>query len=112
MVDEADRLFDMGFVADLRWIMRRLPPYSRRQSMLFSATLGYRVLELTYEFMNLPQKVSMEAKQVTVEQVTQELYHCGHQEKMSPFIGAFQAGNVVAGHDLHEHPPRGGLAGL
>ena len=90
VVDEADRLFDMGFVADLRWIMRRLPPYSRRQSMLFSATLGYRVLELTYEFMNLPQKVSVEAKQVTVEQVTQELYHCGSHEKLSLLLGLFK----------------------
>lgn len=90
VVDEADRLFDMGFVADLRWIMRRLPPYSRRQSMLFSATLGYRVLELTYEFMNLPQKISMEAKHVTVEQVTQELYHCGRHEKLSLLLGLFK----------------------
>jgi len=87
VVDEADRLFDMGFVADLRWILRRLPPYNRRQSMLFSATLGYRVLELTYEFMNLPQRVAVEAQTVTVEQVTQELYHCGHREKLNLLLG-------------------------
>ena len=87
VVDEADRLFDMGFVADLRWILRRLPPYNRRQSMLFSATLGYRVLELTYEFMNLPQRVAVEAETVTVEQVTQALYHCGHREKLNLLLG-------------------------
>ena len=87
VVDEADRLFDMGFVADLRWILRRLPKYDRRQSMLFSATLGYRVLELTYEFMNLPQKVSVEKDIVLAEQAEQELYHCSHGEKLNLLLG-------------------------
>ncbi len=87
VVDEADRLFDMGFVKDLRWILRRLPPYERRQSMLFSATLGYRVVELTYEFMNLPQEVSVAPDMRTVEEVTQELYHCGSREKLSLLLG-------------------------
>ena len=52
VIDEADRMFDMGFIRDLRFILRRLPPYERRQSMLFSATLNWRVMELTYEYMN------------------------------------------------------------
>ncbi len=90
VIDEADRLFDMGFVADLRWILRRLPPYDRRQSMLFSATLGWRVLELTYEFMNLPQKVSVRSEQRTVEQVTEELYHCSSSEKFNLLLGLLQ----------------------
>src|SRR5262245_25730796 len=54
VLDEADRMFDMGFIADIRWILRRLPPPEARQSFLFSATLSFRVLELTYEFMNNP----------------------------------------------------------
>ena len=87
VVDEADRLFDMGFVADLRWILRRLPKYDRRQSMLFSATLGYRVLELTYEFMNLPEKVSMDKDVVLAEQAEQELYHCSRSEKVNLLLG-------------------------
>jgi ATP-dependent RNA helicase RhlB len=87
VVDEADRLFDMGFVQDLRWILRRLPNYRQRQSMLFSATLGWRVLELTYEFMNLPQKVAVQKDTRTVEQVTQELYHCSSDEKLSLLLG-------------------------
>src|SRR5881396_39027 len=52
VIDEADRMFDMGFIADLRFILRRLPPHEKRQSFLFSATLSFRVLELTWEFMN------------------------------------------------------------
>ena len=87
VIDEADRLFDMGFVADLRWIMRRLPDYKRRQSMLFSATLGYRVLELTYEFMNLPQEVTVEADTRTVKEADQALYHCGAHEKLNLLLG-------------------------
>jgi ATP-dependent RNA helicase RhlB len=87
VVDEADRLFDMGFIQDLRWILRRLPNYRDRQSMLFSATLGWRVLELTYEFMNLPQKVSVQKDTRTVEQVSQELYHCSSGEKLSLLLG-------------------------
>ena len=54
VIDEADRMFDMGFIADLRFILRRLPPPEKRQSFLFSATLSFRVLELTWEFMNNP----------------------------------------------------------
>lgn len=87
VIDEADRLFDMGFVADLRWIMRRLPHYDQRQTMLFSATLGWRVLELTYEFMNMPQRVAIEKDTRTVEQVTQELYHCSTPEKINLLLG-------------------------
>src|ERR1700720_3149068 len=44
VLDEAERMFDLGFIADIRYILRRLPPPERRQSMLFSATLSYRVL--------------------------------------------------------------------
>src|SRR5436309_15615914 len=43
VLDEADRMFDMGFIADIRWILRRLPPPEARQSFLFSATLSFRV---------------------------------------------------------------------
>ena len=57
VIDEADRMFDMGFIADLRFLLRRLPPYDQRQSMLFSATLSYDVMELAYEHMNDPIKV-------------------------------------------------------
>ncbi len=87
VIDEADRLLDMGFIADLRWILRRLPPYHQRQSMLFSATLGYRVIELTYEFMNLPERVSVGGEARTVEQVEQVLYHCSSTERTSLLLG-------------------------
>ena len=65
VIDEADRMFDMGFIRDLRYILRKLPAFEKRQTMLFSATLSHRVMELAYEFMNLAEKVSIEPEQVT-----------------------------------------------
>jgi len=87
VIDEADRMFDMGFIDDLRFLLRKMPPYSKRQSMLFSATLSYRVMELAYEFMNLPEKISITPEKITVEQVEQVLYHVGKHEKISLLLG-------------------------
>jgi ATP-dependent RNA helicase RhlB len=82
VIDEADRLFDMGFISDLRFLLRRMSPYNKRQSMLFSATLSNRVLELCYEYMNMPMRFSVTPEQVTVEQIEQEIYHVGTSEKI------------------------------
>ncbi|SMC16593.1 ATP-dependent RNA helicase RhlB [Desulfacinum hydrothermale DSM 13146] len=87
VIDEADRMLDMGFVKDLRYIMRKLPPYSRRQTLLFSATLSLRVLELTYQYMNVPEEVVVNPEQLVVETVHQELYHVGRPEKFSLLLG-------------------------
>ncbi len=90
VIDEADRMFDMGFIADLRFILRRLPPAEKRQSFLFSATLSFRVLELTWEFMNNPTQITIAPKQKTVETVEQVLYHVGREEKFSLLLGVFR----------------------
>ena len=87
VIDEADRMFDMGFIKDIRYIMRRLPPYHLRQSFLFSATLGYREMELAYEFMNNPVKVSATPEQLTVTQVEEVLYHVSREEKLPLLLG-------------------------
>ncbi len=87
VVDEADRMFDMGFIKDLRYILRRLPPYNQRQSMLFSATLSSRVLELTYEYMNLPKEIYVTPDEVTVDAVEQTLFHVEKREKLSLLLG-------------------------
>jgi ATP-dependent RNA helicase RhlB len=87
VVDEADRMFDMGFIADLRFILRRLPPPEHRQSFLFSATLSFRVLELTWEFMNNPAQISIAPKQKTVEKVEQRLFHVAREEKFPLLLG-------------------------
>jgi len=87
VIDEADRLFDMGFINDLRFLLKRMSPYDKRQSMLFSATLSHRVLELCYEHMNLPLQFSVTPEKVTVEQIEQEVYHVGMSEKNGLLLG-------------------------
>jgi len=87
IIDEADRMFDMGFIDDLRFLLKKMQPYTKRQSMLFSATLSYRVMELAYEHMNLPEKISITPEKVTVEQVEQVLYHVGKHEKIPLLLG-------------------------
>jgi ATP-dependent RNA helicase RhlB len=87
VIDEADRMFDMGFISDLRFMLRRMSPYDKRQSMLFSATLSNRVMELCYEHMNMPEKFSATPEKITVEQIEQEMYHVGLSEKFGFLLG-------------------------
>jgi len=87
VIDEADRMFDLGFIKDLRYILRKLPPFDQRQTMLFSATLSQRVMELAYEFMDLTEKVRIAPEQVTAEKVEQLLYHVSRREKFALLMG-------------------------
>jgi ATP-dependent RNA helicase RhlB len=87
VLDEADRMFDLGFIKDVRYLMRRCPPPEQRLGMLFSATLSHRVAELAYEHMNNPLKVDIEPEQVTAERVRQVLYHTANDEKISLLVG-------------------------
>jgi ATP-dependent RNA helicase RhlB len=87
VIDEADRLLDLGFAKDMRYILKNLPSYEKRQSMLFSATLSYRVMELTYEYMNLPEFIAVTPEDLAVEGIDQELYHVGKDEKLSLLLG-------------------------
>jgi len=82
VLDEADRMFDLGFIKDIRYVLRRLPEHHRRLNMLFSATLSYRVLELAYEHMNDPELVRIEPDKMTVDRVTQSIYFPSNEEKM------------------------------
>lgn len=87
VIDEADRLFDMGFITDIRYILRRISPYNKRLSMLFSATLSHGVMELCYEHMNNPEKVVVNPDNIVVDKVLQSLYHVGSHEKFSLLLG-------------------------
>jgi ATP-dependent RNA helicase RhlB len=90
VIDEADRMLDMGFIKDLRFILRRLPPYDQRLSMLFSATMSWRAQELTYEYMDLPAAVSASPDRVTVEKAEEVLYHVGRNEKAGLLLGLLE----------------------
>jgi ATP-dependent RNA helicase RhlB len=87
VLDEADRMFDMGFIADVRFLLRRLPHPTQRLSMLFSATLSHRVLELAYEHMNNAEFVRIEPDKVTADNVRQSLYLPATNEKVPLLIG-------------------------
>jgi ATP-dependent RNA helicase RhlB len=90
VIDEADRMFDMGFIDDLRKLLRYLPKAEQRQTYLFSATLGLRVKDLAWEYMHEPKEISIEPEHVTVDLVTQELYHVGGHEKLPLLMGLLE----------------------
>jgi ATP-dependent RNA helicase RhlB len=87
VLDEADRMFDLGFIKDIRYLMRRCPPPEKRLGLLFSATLSHRVQELAYEHMNNPVHVDIEPEKVTAERVRQVVYHTSNDEKIPLLIG-------------------------
>ncbi|TLX22831.1 ATP-dependent RNA helicase RhlB [Thermomonas fusca] len=87
VLDEADRMFDLGFIKDIRFLLRRMPERGTRQTLLFSATLSHRVLELAYEHMNEPQKLVVETEHITAAKVRQRLYYPSDEEKIPLLIG-------------------------
>ena len=87
VLDEADRMFDLGFIKDIRYLMRRMPAPTERLSLLFSATLALRVTELAYEHMNNPQMVEVEPEQVTAEKVSEAAYYPANEEKIPLLLG-------------------------
>jgi ATP-dependent RNA helicase RhlB len=87
VMDEADRMFDLGFIKDIRFILRRLPHPELRLTMLFSATLSHRVMELAYEHMNNPELIRIEPDKMTVDRVTQVLYFPSTEEKIPLLMG-------------------------
>ena len=86
VLDEADRMFDLGFIKDIRFLLRRLPPADQRLSMLFSATFTYRVHELAYEHMNNPEIIKIESDKITAEKVKESVYYPAMEEKLPLLI--------------------------
>ena len=87
VMDEADRMFDLGFIKDIRFILRRLPHPTLRLNMMFSATLSHRVMELAYEHMNNPELIRIEPDKMTVDRVKQVLYFPSTEEKIPLLMG-------------------------
>ena len=91
VLDEADRMFDLGFISDIRYILRRLPAADQRLNLLFSATLAQRVLELAFEHMNDPELVRIEPDKMTVDRVRQSIYFPSMDEKPRLLIGLLRS---------------------
>jgi len=87
VLDEADRMFDLGFISDIRYMLRRMPEPAKRLNLLFSATLSQRILELAYEHMNSPQLVRIEPEKMTVDRIRQVIYYPSNDEKPRLLVG-------------------------
>jgi len=87
VLDEADRMFDMGFIQDVRFMLRRLSDPEKRLSMLFSATMAHKVLELAYEHMNQAQLIKIQSDSPAVERIEQTVYHPANHEKIPLLLG-------------------------
>ena len=83
VLDEADRMFDLGFIRDIRWIFRQMTPPQNRLRMLFSATLTHNVRELAFEYMNEPQYVEVEPEQKIGHRIKEELFFPSNEDKLA-----------------------------
>jgi len=82
VMDEADRMFDLGFIKDVRFLFQQMPKPSERRNMMYSATLSYRVQELAFEHMQDPVHLEVEPEHKTNTNVKEELFHPSNDEKM------------------------------
>lgn len=87
ILDEADRMFDLGFIKDIRYLLRRLPAPDQRLNMLFSATLSQRVMELAYEHMNEPELIRIEPEKITADRVRQAIFFPSNEHKLPLLVG-------------------------
>lgn len=83
VLDEADRMFDLGFIKDIRYMFNKMPAANQRLSMLFSATLSFRVKELAFEHMNDPVSVEVAPGQKTNVRISEELFYPSNEDKMN-----------------------------
>lgn len=90
VLDEADRMFDLGFIKDIRFLLRRMPEPEKRLNLLFSATLSFKVTELAYEHMNQPELIKIEAEDVTSKAIKQTAYCPANEQKIPLLIGVLQ----------------------
>lgn len=86
VLDEADRMFDMGFYPDIRNMFGMMRDKSGRQTMLFSATLSTKVRNLAWNYMNDPKEIEVQPEEITVKNITQKLYHVTKEEKFGMLL--------------------------
>jgi len=87
VLDEADRMFDLGFIKDIRFLLRRMPAAEKRLNLLFSATLSHKVMELAYEHMNNPVLIKIESEEVTSKAISQSAFCPANNQKIPLLIG-------------------------
>jgi ATP-dependent RNA helicase RhlB len=97
VLDEADRMFDLGFITDIRFLFRRMTPVEKRQTLMFSATFPLKVTELAYEHMKEVQTVRIQEEQMTTDRVTQVVYYPANREKLPLLVS-------LLSDDKDDHP--------
>lgn len=89
--DEADRMFDMGFKDDMKFILQRVP--RERQLLVFSATLNFDVMNTIYQFGSEPVEINISRDQTRAENVTDEIFHVGSDEKPQHLLSLLKKHN-------------------
>ena len=90
ILDEADRMFDLGFIDDIRYLLKACPEPAKRLNMLFSATLSLRISELAYVHMNEPESIKIESETRTADNIQQVVYYPANDEKIPLMLGLME----------------------
>ena len=93
VLDEADRMLDMGFIPDVRRIVYHLPKPEDRQTMLFSATLEHKILNLAQTWMRTPKFVESEPEQIVSNRIEQRFYAVLDEEKINLLMNIIRREN-------------------
>lgn len=92
VMDEADRMFDLGFIKDIRYLLRKMPAPEQRLNLLYSATLSFRVMELAYEHMNDPSQIKIESDEVVADKIVERSFYPADVEKLPLLVNMLKTG--------------------